>query len=85
MVGLLGLGIALLLGIGMRIAAASGALLMVMMWSVALPPENNPIIDDHIVYAIVLIGLALVNAGDTFGIGRWWSNLDLVKRYPVLR
>jgi len=85
MLGLLGIGLALILGIGMRIAAGSGALLMVMMWSVALPPENNPIIDDHIIYAIVLIGLAVANAGDTFGLGRWWSNLDMVKQYPVLR
>lgn len=85
MLGLLGIGLALILGVGMRIAAASGALLMLMMWSVALPPETNPIIDDHIIYAIVLIGLALFNAGDTFGFGRQWSNLDLVKRYPVLR
>jgi thiosulfate dehydrogenase [quinone] large subunit len=85
MLGLLGLGVALILGIGMRIAAGSGALMMLMMWSVALPPETNPIIDDHIIYAIVLIGLALMNAGDTLGFGRQWSHLDLVKRYPVLK
>lgn len=85
MVGLFGIGVALLLGIGMRLAAASGALLLVLMWTVALPPANNPIIDDHIVLALLVIGLAAVKAGDTFGFGRWWSELPLVKRYPVLR
>lgn len=85
MLGLLGIGVALILGIGMRIAAGSGALMMLMMWSVALPPENNPIIDDHIIYAIVLIGLAVMSAGDTWGFGRQWSNLEVVKQYPVLK
>jgi thiosulfate dehydrogenase [quinone] large subunit len=85
MLGLLGIGLALVLGVGMRIAAGSGALLTIMMWTVALPPANNPVVDEHILYAVVLIGLALVNAGDTFGLGRWWSQQDLVKRYPFLR
>ncbi|MBX6766244.1 MAG: DoxX family membrane protein, partial [Actinomadura rubrobrunea] len=74
MIGLAGIGAALLLGIGMRIAAAGGALLLVMMWAAVLPPDNNPFMDDHLVYAIVLVGLALVSAGDTLGLGRWWSN-----------
>ena len=58
MLGLLGLGSALLLGIGMRIAAACGALLYLLMWTAVLPPETNPIVDDHIIGALVLIGLA---------------------------
>ena len=57
----------------MRIAAASGALLLVLMWTAVLPPENNPFMDDHLIYAILLVGLALAKAGDTLGLGRWWS------------
>lgn len=85
MVGLLGIGLALMLGIGVRIAAGAGALLLVLMWTAVLPPENNPFMDDHIVYALVLIALALVNSGDTWGLGRLWSALGIVKRYPALR
>ena len=85
MAGLLGIGIALTLGAGMRIAATCGALLYVLMWTVVLPPENNPIIDDHILGAITVIALALVNAGDTWGVGRWWSRTELVQHYPALR
>ena len=79
MLGLAAIGTALILGIGMRVAAASGALLYVLMWTVALPPETNPIVDDHIIGALVLIALALVHAGDTFGLGRWW------KRQPIVQ
>lgn len=85
MIGLLGIGLALTFGVGMRIAAVTGALLYVLMWTVVLPPENNPVIDDHILGAISLIALALVNAGDTWGLGRWWSGTDVVERYPALR
>jgi thiosulfate dehydrogenase (quinone) large subunit len=85
MVGLAGIGAALLLGIGMRIAAAAAALLLVMMWSAVLPPENNPFMDDHLVYAVLAVGLALVSAGDTLGLGRWWAGTRLVRRIPFLR
>ena len=53
MAGLLGIGIALLLGVTMRLAAASGALMLVLMWTVVLPPDNNPFMDDHLVYAML--------------------------------
>ena len=84
MLALVGIGTALLLGIGMRIAAASGVLLLVGMWAAVLPPENHIFMDDHIIYALVLIGLALVGAGKTAGLGGWWSRTKLVVRYPWL-
>ena len=85
MLGLLGIGAALILGIAMRVAAGAGVLMLVMMWTAVLPPENNIFMDDHLIYALVLIGLALVHAGDTLGLGAWWSRLGLVRRFPVLR
>jgi thiosulfate dehydrogenase (quinone) large subunit len=85
MLGLLGIGLALTLGIGIRVAAAAGALLYVLMWTVVLPPENNPVLDDHLLAAITLVALALLNAGDTWGLGGKWARTELVKEYPVLR
>ncbi|MEU7847173.1 hypothetical protein AB0B74_18965 [Micromonospora parva] len=85
MIGLAGIGVALLLGIGMRVAAVAGGLLLVLMWTAVLPPENNPFMDDHLIYAAVLAVLALVNAGDTVGLGRVWAALPIVRRMPWLR
>ncbi|WP_428965353.1 hypothetical protein [Micromonospora fluostatini] len=85
MAGLAGIGVALLLGIGMRVAAVAGGLLYVLMWTAVLPPENNPFMDEHLINAAVLAGLALVNAGDTLGLGRAWAALPLVRRLPWLR
>jgi thiosulfate dehydrogenase (quinone) large subunit len=85
MIGLLAIGTALVLGIGMRIAAATGALLLVFMWMASLPLENNLFVDEHLVYAVVLVGIAAAHAGDTLGAGRMWARTNLVRRHPVLR
>ena len=85
MIGLLGIGLALMLGIGMRIAAGAGALMLVLMWVAALPLANNPFMDDHLVYALVLGALAVFGAGRTWGIGRIWEKLPIVQRFPILK
>jgi thiosulfate dehydrogenase (quinone) large subunit len=85
MIGLLGIGVALTLGIGMRIAAVSGSVMLLLMWAAELPLENNPFMDDHIVYALVLVALALYGAGRTWGLGRMWEKLATVQRFPILK
>ncbi|MER5421955.1 hypothetical protein [Streptosporangium roseum] len=85
MLGLLGIGGALILGVGMRVAAVTGGLLLVLMWAAALPLDTNPFMDDHLVYAVVLAGLALAGAGDTLGAGAWWGRTPLVRRHPILK
>ena len=85
MAALLGVGVALILGIGMRLAAAAGALLTVMMWTAVLPPDSNPFMDDHLIYAALLIVLALLGAGNTLGLGRIWASLPLVRRATWLK
>ncbi len=86
MVGLLAIGAALILGIGMRIAAVSGALMLVLMYTAGfLPPVNNPVVDDHLVYAVLLLALAASGAGQWFGLGKWWANMPIVKKFPILQ
>ncbi|MPZ81785.1 MAG: hypothetical protein GEV28_15825 [Actinophytocola sp.] len=96
MLGLAGIGLALLFGVGLRIAAVSGTLMMLLMWAAEWPlarftdageptMSTNPIIDDHIVYALVLIALAVVAAGNTWGFGRKWAELDFVRSNTWLR
>jgi thiosulfate dehydrogenase [quinone] large subunit len=55
------------------------------MWMASLPLENNLFMDEHLVYAVVLIGLAAAHAGDTLGAGRMWARTNLVRHHPVLR
>ena len=85
MLGLLGIGIALILGIAMWIAAVSGAVMLILMWTAVLPPANNPFMDDHIIYSLVLVLLALLGAGRTLGLGRAWERLPFVRERAFLK
>lgn len=85
MAALVLLGVALILGIADRLAGYGGALLMLLMWTSMLPPENNPIIDEHIIYLMVLLGIAFVRPGRWLGLGNWWSGLPFVRRFPMLQ
>jgi thiosulfate dehydrogenase [quinone] large subunit len=85
MAGLLGIGVALTLGVTMRLAVASGALLYVLMYTVALPPVNHPFLDDHLLGAATLVVLGLTYAGNTWGFGRIWARLSVVRSYAALR
>lgn len=85
MLGLLGVGVALLLGMGTRIAAVSGVLMLLLMYTAtALPPEQNPFLDQHLIYAIILAGLAATKSGRALGLGGWWAKTRLVRRFPIL-
>ena len=90
MLGLAGIALALLTGAGLRIAATTGSLLLLFMWIAEWPlarhtstgeltRSTNPIIDDHLIYAVVLILLAALNAGVVWGLGKWWANLGFVR------
>jgi thiosulfate dehydrogenase [quinone] large subunit len=85
MAGLAGIGTALIVGVAMRFTAAAGAALLVMMWTAVLPPDNNPFMDDHLIYALVLIVLAMAGAHRTLGLGRVWERIPLVARNGWLK
>ena len=84
MLGLLLIGLALILGIGVKIAGYSGALMMLLIWLALLLPKHNPILDEHIIYLVVLLGLTIVKSGQWFGLGKQWANTKIVKKYPIL-
>lgn len=85
MLSMLGIGLLLMLGIATRIAAIGGIIWMGLFYtSSAIWPENNPFLDDHVVYAIALGGIAWVAAGRYLGLGGWWERLPVVRKYPLL-
>jgi thiosulfate dehydrogenase [quinone] large subunit len=84
MVGLLLIGISLTFGIAIKTASYSGALLMFLMWIAVLPKEHNPILDDHIINLLVLIGIAILKPRK-FSLIKNWYEFDLVKKYSILK
>lgn len=86
MLSMLLIGLALILGVGTRLAAIGGIIWMATLYTAsAIWPENNPFLDDHVIGAIVLAGIAYVGAGRYLGLGHWWERTALVRRFPVLR
>lgn len=76
MIGLLGIGVAMMAGAGLKIAAVTGTLLLAFMYLAEIPlvlGGTNPVTDSHWIEALVLIISAATLAGDTWGLGKWWG------------
>lgn len=59
MLGLLFVGLTLLFNKFVVWGAAAGSVMLLLMYLAVFPPANNPLLDDHIVYILVLACLAL--------------------------
>src|SRR6266540_3351284 len=70
---------------------ARGTVMMLFMWAAEWPLakhtsagapslSTNPIIDYHIIYALAVIAVALLYAGNTWGFGKLWAKLPFVQR-----
>ena len=87
--GLTLLGVSLILGIAVRLSSLLGLVLMMLYYFPILDfPYPNPhsyVIDDHIIYALVLLLLASLRAGRFWGLEHWCSNLPICSKFPRLR
>lgn len=52
--GLLFVGLTLIFNKYVKWGALAGGIMLALMYLAVLPPENNPAIDDHIIYILVL-------------------------------
>lgn len=72
MLGLLGIGLGLTLGLASCLTTGAGITLFALMYSAVLPPIQNPLIDEHVIFSLLLVLLLLTRADETWGLGRWW-------------
>lgn len=87
MISLLLIGVAFIAGAGLKLAGVGGAILMMLMYFVALPEPSamvngefmrgatNPIVDSHWIESLILLICAFTRSGDTLGIGKWWAKV----------
>lgn len=87
--GLTLLGISLILGIFVRLSSILGAILMLLYYfpilSFPYPNPHSYIVDEHIIYALVLLLFASFRAGRVFGLENWCYNLPICSKFPRLR
>lgn len=87
------IGLALLLGLFVRLACLGGAMQMLLFWMAAwtgglaagLPVENGYVIDSSFVYALLLFGLGAVGAGRILGLDAKLEQTSIVQNNPWLR
>ncbi|SFD28795.1 DoxX family protein [Streptomyces aidingensis] len=95
MAGLSGCGLALILGVALRPTAVAGSSMMLVLWLSQWPParelsdgspsmSTNPLIDQHVIYAVVMIVVAACGAGRVWGLERVWTRLPFVADRPWL-
>ncbi len=87
--GLTLIGLALILGIFVRLASIAGATMMLLYYFPILdfpyPNAHAFIVDEHIVYIFAFLVLASFRAGRVFGLEKWCSNLPICSRFPRIR
>jgi thiosulfate dehydrogenase [quinone] large subunit len=89
MIGMLAIGVAVMLGIGLRVSAVVGTVILLFMylaeWSFGPnAASTNPIVDYHIIFALSLIVVAVLSAGDGWGLGLAWKRLPVVQNHRWL-
>lgn len=84
------IGLSLLAGLFTRASSIAAIILMILYWMAHMDfpfigNANNFLLDEHIVYALVLWLLIVVKAGHISGADTLISNMDWAKRQPFFR
>ncbi|MEK7148164.1 MAG: DoxX family protein [Patescibacteria group bacterium] len=79
--GLTLIGVALILGVFVRLSAMLGAIIMILYYfpilDFPLVGEHGYIVDEHIIYATVLLLLGSLQAGRVWGLEKWCSSFPI--------
>lgn len=86
-------GIGLIFGALTRWNAFWAAFMMMMFWAASLtgglaqglPLEHGYVVDDHLVYAVLLFAIGAFGAGRLFGIDQYLENTAFVKKNSWLK
>ena len=84
MAGLLLVGMALVAGIASKLATVSMCVMMLMMYTLSVPPSDNPLVDYHIAYVLGMVAVYCLGGFDRLSLNGWWSELGVVRRFPIL-
>ncbi|NYI41018.1 hypothetical protein [Demequina lutea] len=81
MLGLFAVGTALMLGIGTKLGAWGAVGLLVLMYIAHFDNSNNPVYDEHIPYALAIVGIVFTELKfQAIGLGGWWRKMPIVQK-----
>lgn len=77
-------GLGLIVGALVRWNAFWGSFVRLVFWASSLPLEHV-VVDQHVVYVLILASVAVLGAGRVAGLDRILESTALVERHPRLR
>lgn len=84
MAALLVLGMTLTLGFASKLSTLGMTAFLLVMYTIVVPPTDNPVIDDHILLAVGMLAVYLLGGFERLSINEKWKESPLVKRFPIL-
>ena len=75
----------MILGVTSRLSTVGMCVMMALMFSLEIPPDDNPLVDYHIVYILASIVIYYLGGYGVLGLDGRWSELSIVERFPILR
>ena len=84
MAALLLIGISLVFGIASKLGTIGAVMFFAVMYTLVLPPTDNPMIDDHIIMILAMLVVYFFGGFEKISFFQKWKDLFLVKRFPIL-
>jgi len=86
MLGILFIGTTLFFGVFVRFGAIVAAMMYVLFYTSGfIPPEHNPIVDEHVINFIIMIGFIIIVPSEKLGLGRLWQRISFIRKHPILK
>lgn len=80
---LLILGVTLILGIASKLTTIGTVAFLVVMYSLHVPPTDNPLIDFRIILSVGIVAVYLLDGFDYLSLNAKWKETWLVKKFPI--
>ena len=84
MAALLLIGISLVFGIASKLGTIGAVLFLAVMYTLVLPPTDNPVLDDHIIMILAMLVVYFFGGFEKISFYQKWKDFALVKRFPIL-
>ena len=84
LLALLLIGISLILGIASKLGTVGCVSFLIVMYTICVPPEDNPIIDFRIIICFGIIATYYLGGFERLSLYGRWKELSIVKKVPIL-
>jgi thiosulfate dehydrogenase [quinone] large subunit len=85
MLGLLALGISLILGIASKLSTIAVSAFLLIMWTLTIPPSDNPIIDYHLILLVGMLAIYFLGGFSVYSVNHLWVKLPIVRDLSILQ